>query len=122
MWLFLHDVGRNGRALASWTEVLPPTPEVLAMIDESERSHQDDPVCPWCGRVDHEPWDHDWDDTWDASVETTCGSCEGVYRIERHVSVSYSTKQASCLDCEEDLPRDARNFRCEKCRTEKGLT
>ena len=50
----------------------------------------DQAVCPYCGYADQDSWE--LGDGGEGSFETDCGECGLEYIVERHVSVSYSSK------------------------------
>lgn len=65
------------------------------MKKEIDHEYTDEIVCPYCG--------HEQSDSWELKHnegEDFCGSCEKKFTYIRDISVSYSTKQCSCLNGE----------------------
>jgi len=58
-------------------------------LDDLRLRFNPHPVCPHCGHVDHDAWEHDFGSR--DAIETDCDACEKPYRIVRHVEVTYST-------------------------------
>jgi hypothetical protein len=56
-----------------------------------DTEYTDVPVCPHCGHKDIDWWDcgasrgEDWD--------ACCGACDKVYRVNKMVSVSFTTRK-----------------------------
>lgn len=48
-------------------------------------------ICPHCGHVDVDPWDHDFGIGMDGSATLACGSCDKEFFCERGCDVWYST-------------------------------
>lgn len=53
-------------------------------------SHEDWPVCPYCGDTDENAWELGSGGEEDGTTE--CGSCNRTYTYQRHISVTYSTQ------------------------------
>ena len=58
----------------------------------TEFNHEwtDDPVCPKCGRIEHDAWEYHLADG--DKAESKCESCGTKYEITCCISVDYSTK------------------------------
>lgn len=54
--------------------------------------HTDDAICPYCGRAHQDIWELG------DSYERDCNSCGRTFLVERHVSITYSTKRVPCVD------------------------
>lgn len=48
-------------------------------------------ICPHCGGVDHDTWEHGMND--DESMETQCGYCDKEYLITCSFDISYTTRK-----------------------------
>lgn len=55
-----------------------------------ETEYTDLPTCPYCGARDQDYWDHDWEGR--EIIEVPCGACELDYSLERHQSISFTTR------------------------------
>lgn len=60
---------------------------IRPMAEEYETSGLDNAACPWCGFVDEDSWEYP------DSTDTECGECSKPMAVERHMSVTYSTKR-----------------------------
>lgn len=61
-------------------------------LKELSHTHTDEPICPHCGAVQKDAWEHFTADSSECA-ETECGSCERDIVISQHISVTYSTKK-----------------------------
>lgn len=53
--------------------------------------YQIEPVCPYCGKKEGDAWELPFSGMED-DIDADCGHCGKTYRVERHVSISYSTR------------------------------
>ena len=59
------------------------------MKTELDCLRERNPVCPYCGKVDHDTWEYGLED--EDSTETTCGNSDKDYRIVCSIDVTYTT-------------------------------
>jgi hypothetical protein len=59
-------------------------------------------TCPHCGFADQDSWEFDLGPGLDGDGEVSCGSCGNDYFLERHVSVSYSSRKSETRKGEGD--------------------
>lgn len=57
------------------------------------RFTQPHPVCPHCGRDDHDEWEWDFGPSLEGERIGQCGSCGEEFVTERFVSVYYTTSK-----------------------------
>ena len=48
-------------------------------------------VCPWCGRIDQDSWDHHIDDG--ESIEIECETCLNLFNATMTMTIEYSTEK-----------------------------
>ena len=59
--------------------------------NEFDIDFTDEPVCPYCGKVQWDAWEIDLGPGLDGEGQISCGSCDKEFLIRRHCSVTYST-------------------------------
>lgn len=59
-------------------------------VTVSADDDQSEALCPFCGCVDHEPFDHEGF-LHDDCIEVTCGECGKDYTLIRYVRITYTT-------------------------------
>jgi hypothetical protein len=61
--------------------------------NEIDHTHTDIPVCPHCGHRHKDWWDYGGSRRDEESWDMICESCDGKFRVVKHVVVSFSTKK-----------------------------
>lgn len=55
--------------------------------------HTKEPVCPHCGRKERDAWEVDFGPAMDGEAVIVCGYCEKEYKVERFVSIEFTTSK-----------------------------
>lgn len=84
-------------AVKQWTpkvtqqsELVPTAGSAAGVIDTE---HRDNPICPYCGHLRKDAWEINFGPGIEGWNEITCGNCEKEYFVERHCTVTYSTRK-----------------------------
>jgi hypothetical protein len=68
-------------------------------MNKINTDYTDEIVCPYCGYVNGDSWEH-----YEDSGQIMCGECEKMFFYQRYVSATYSSRPLKDASCTEENP------------------